>query len=333
MSVCVWITGRCNMDCTYCYEVNKNQLDMSTETIKNTIDFVVKNGYLKNNKNISFHGGEPLLNFDGIKYFVEHIEALTGESYEYAFTTNGTILDDNICEYIKEKNFEVSVSIDGDRNVYDINRKSVNGKSTFDLAIKNAKKLRDNGIYVRIRGTFDTKTLPYLEKSVDYFVKEGFKCIVMAPNEFDENWNDSHAETLEYNIRNIYEKYNRDTELAISLIYYGKSEKSVCNYGKKSINIDSNGNIYPCTQTVGQNIYCIGNIAEGIDEDLRISLMNRVECRNEEEFICDSCENRNWCSGYRCRMLNELVNGNANEPMFVNCVMENINYSIATDNI
>jgi sulfatase maturation enzyme AslB (radical SAM superfamily) len=66
-------TLRCNTSCTYCQVSHKNTsasaCDMTNETADRAVDFMFKSpsSHLK----LEFQGGEPLLNFDMVRYIVE----------------------------------------------------------------------------------------------------------------------------------------------------------------------------------------------------------------------------------------------------------------------
>ena len=72
-SVVLVLTQKCNLSCVYCYESNKNAIDMSFETAKQIIDSEIRNidGY----DEILFElfGGEPFSNFELIKSIVSYL--------------------------------------------------------------------------------------------------------------------------------------------------------------------------------------------------------------------------------------------------------------------
>ncbi len=73
--VTVVVSKSCNANCSYCYQRNKNNINiglMSFETANLIIDELLQN--YKKIKIISFFGGEPLLNFEIIRLFVERLK-------------------------------------------------------------------------------------------------------------------------------------------------------------------------------------------------------------------------------------------------------------------
>ena len=140
------LTEKCNLRCTYCYyneSQNERCADMSDKVreaslryiLKKTIEF--KHDFIA----ITFFGGEPLLRFDVIlksvdflKELVEKYRSELPENFElrFAINTNGTLLTDEIMEYLKQERFLIYISLDGPASRHDISRRTVNNKGTFD---------------------------------------------------------------------------------------------------------------------------------------------------------------------------------------------------------
>jgi uncharacterized protein len=77
---------------------------------------------------IGFYGGEPLLNFETIKRIVSYAKELYQNwSLTFTMTTNATLLDQQMIDYIIEKDFLIYVSLDGPRENHDSKRLQVNG--------------------------------------------------------------------------------------------------------------------------------------------------------------------------------------------------------------
>ena len=72
-SVTMDLTEQCNLRCTYCFTSGKTNREMSFETAKDTIDWLVRPETCGEAKtvHVTFWGGEPLLKFDLMKQIVE----------------------------------------------------------------------------------------------------------------------------------------------------------------------------------------------------------------------------------------------------------------------
>ena len=147
------VTQQCNLRCAYCaysgiyegHRVHQNKR-MSFELAKRGIDFFIKHSREKDSIDIGFYGGEPLLEFDLLKKCTEYARGLVeGKELTFGLTTNGTLLKDEIAEYLVENDFRIGISLDGPKREHDINRRFANGKGSFDTIIQNVKRLKKMG--------------------------------------------------------------------------------------------------------------------------------------------------------------------------------------------
>lgn len=85
----------------------------------------------------------------------------------------------SILKYLVE-NFEysLSISIDGAKETHDLKRRLKGGKGSFDVVIKNARRILERRKDVRVRMTVDSTTVNALFSNVCALNEEGFKLIV-----------------------------------------------------------------------------------------------------------------------------------------------------------
>ncbi|CDM67999.1 Fe-S oxidoreductase [Clostridium bornimense] len=142
------LTGKCNLRCGYCiynddYDGNRNfnSNDMNKEVAKAAIDYTIKhsNGEVA----VTFYGGEPLLNFELLKWSMEYAkETIKDRTVTFSFTTNLTLVTKEIAEYLSTvDNLTVLCSLDGPEEVQNSYRKYVDGRGTFNDAIRGLKYL------------------------------------------------------------------------------------------------------------------------------------------------------------------------------------------------
>lgn len=141
----------CNIDCTYCFYLEKEHLYPERKSHWK-MDGVTLDNYIRKNIQSQTHdvvdflwqGGEPTLL--GIDFFREAIrlqEKYRGfKKINNYFQTNGTRLDDEWAKFLKQHNFLVGLSIDGDRISNDAYRVSRSGQSTFDDVMKGLEALK-----------------------------------------------------------------------------------------------------------------------------------------------------------------------------------------------
>src|SRR5262249_54203224 len=97
----------------------------------------------------SWQGGEPTLL--GVDFFrkvvaLEQKYARPGLKIQNDLQTNGTLLNEEWCAFLKEHRFLVGLSIDGPRELHDQYRLTKGGRPTFDLVFAAAKLLQRHGV-------------------------------------------------------------------------------------------------------------------------------------------------------------------------------------------
>lgn len=149
------IGSTCNLDCTYCYYLSKEILvkgpgaaRMSDETLELFIQQYIA-GVTGDQVVFSWQGGEPtLLGLDFFRKVIafEKKHAKPGQRIENDLQTNGTLLNEEWCEFLKEHRFLVGLSIDGPKEIHDYYRVSKGGRPTFDQVFAGAKLLQRYGV-------------------------------------------------------------------------------------------------------------------------------------------------------------------------------------------
>lgn len=144
----------CNLDCTYCYYLEKQKLyaasgrqEMSDELLEKYIrDYIATQptDYVL----FTWHGGEPLVR---PMSFYERALRLQekyaqGKTIENALQTNGTLLTLNWCNFLKTNNFLVGISIDGTQEQHDHYRLSRSGKGTWRQVMRGVEMLQRCGV-------------------------------------------------------------------------------------------------------------------------------------------------------------------------------------------
>ncbi len=147
----------CNLNCSYCYYLEKEWLYPPRAKISDWImpeqileEFVRQYIQLHPSPTVSFawQGGEPTLL--GVEYF-EKVVALQqkyakGKRIENTLQTNGILLDDRWGEFLAANRFLVGLSIDGPRHLHDCCRVDKGGAPSFDKAVAGIGYLKKHGV-------------------------------------------------------------------------------------------------------------------------------------------------------------------------------------------
>ena len=112
-SVMLNVTHACNLRCRYCF-VNQKPETMIYQTAKDTVHFLLNNCKENETPSINFFGGEPMLCWDSIivpltKYIREELKT----PFDLSMTTNGTLLNEERIQFMKDNHIGMLFSIDG----------------------------------------------------------------------------------------------------------------------------------------------------------------------------------------------------------------------------
>jgi uncharacterized protein len=157
----------CNLDCKYCVYLHKEKLYpsprkcvMSDEVLDNYVRQYIAS---QPGPEVSFawQGGEPTLL--GVGYFRKVVElqarCASGKTIGNSIQTNGTLLDDEWCEFFKENRFLVGISIDGPRELHELYRVDKLQRSTFDKVMAGIELLKRHEV------DFNTLTVVHRESA------------------------------------------------------------------------------------------------------------------------------------------------------------------------
>lgn len=130
------LTRDCNFRCSYCCYNGKydgvrshSSVAMTQSTIDEAIRFIADARAKDKGLNIVFYGGEPLLRFNLIQYFLQKAVIVLPDDTSYSISTNGSLLsDDEILSWIVENDFSLNLSYDVIENS---GRRYKNGKPSL----------------------------------------------------------------------------------------------------------------------------------------------------------------------------------------------------------
>ena len=261
------LTRRCNLNCRYCFEDKypKSQQIMNFDLAKKIISFYMEKDEMYREILIDFFGGEPLLAFPLIQQIVEWVNSKTwNKKYLFSIGTNGTILTDDIKDWMRKnrKHLEVGVSFDGSKKAHDISR-----DNSYDVVWKNLPFFRENWPNQTIKMTICAETIPFVAESVIEMEEMGlpftanviFEDIWGKPNE-KKKLLDTYANQLlklvDYYAAhpNLYPVTLLDRKIEHTRLKNDKPDETVdkkaikrfCGSGHEMVMVDTDGNKYPC---------------------------------------------------------------------------------------
>lgn len=144
----------CNLRCKYCYYLEKNNLyqEQKSHVISDQMLEKFIKEYIESQTTpdvlFCWHGGETLMR--PISFYRKALELqrtyARGRRIDNSIQTNATLLTDEWCEFFRENNFLVGVSIDGPQEFHDEYRRTATGKPTFHKVMQGIRLLNKHGV-------------------------------------------------------------------------------------------------------------------------------------------------------------------------------------------
>ena len=306
-----FVTEDCNFSCSYCYQ-KKRKKYIKAATIEKAVDYFFP--LLTEDCYINFYGGEPLLAFDKIRHAVDYIQEKNRgkkKRIQYSITTNGSLIDDNILEFLNQYSFLLLLSFDG--IVQDKSRQ----KGSFKEIIRVIKKIFDKpDIDLETNSVFTHETVGNLSKSIQSITELGVPNISISPCNVSR-WDHSSLTNLEEEFDSLrefmlcfYQKEKR-----VPLVNFRKKQTRgifSCYAGKDRLAITPDGKLWGCylfadyfrdkEATQEYHNYCFGDLRSFITNNERIYpqvLSNYADLRMNRFFTsqtpCNQCDEIEEC--------------------------------------
>lgn len=336
LSVTFHLTHHCNLRCSYCYTGEKLPLAMTYATIDQSISFIVKE--LKtiqtNQLNITFFGGEPLIEKEKIFYIINVFSKIDHLEVGYRMSTNGTLLTKPLMKKLYDNKVFVSLSIDGHPDIHDAHRIDAGGKPTSHKVEQAAAIMLKHNPATNVTCVISPDTASQLCESVDYIFNLGFRYITTTLD-YSADWELEHFKLLKKSYQKLSKWYisKMQNNERFYLSFFDERIRSRtlkpletherCFVGKKQFSIAPDGALYPCIQfvkTEGLPEYMIGHVLSGFDKTCQHYLNNLSE---KEKPECSGCKLESRCSKW-CSCINFMSTGRIDKASPIVCYNEKI---------
>lgn len=327
------LTNQCNLRCYYCF-TEHNPKNLSFQTMKDIVDFAynqwIEKDKLEDTLNFTFFGGEPLLRYNDI--IVPSVEYIKNKFQEnnipdkywpgFSITTNGTLLTEDKLQFFRKNNFSLLLSIDGNKESQNLNRPKINGEGSFDDIVPIIPKLLELFPNTTFRSTVTPKTVDKIIDNYFFAEDQNFNSYFLIPNEC-EPWTEEEKTMLTYQMGLMTEIIYDSISNKIAPLYFSPLMKAIenilipipftksphrCGLGTASVGVSVDGKLSGCqeysTFIDDEDLFYIGNVYDGIDENKHLNLLNKYlekehiqpingDCN--ENCICYDICNRNVC--------------------------------------
>ena len=319
------VGARCNLSCSYCYYLDKKELYSNISSPLMTDElleaYMIQHLQASSGPEIffSWHGGEPTLaglNFYklAISYQKKHNKA----KYHIVngIQTNGTLLNEEWCRFLKKEHFVVGISLDGPEEFHSSNRTAKNGKSTYQDTVNGLKLLRNAGIPCEILCVVNSLNVKYPLEVYRFFKSLNVQYITFLPLVERKNIKDSLVSENSVLARafgeflcKIFNEWVAEDIGKIKIQIIEETirtafnlDHTLCifkeNCGGVPV-IEANGDFYACDHYVNKENH-FGNIRT-------TSLKNLLESDKQRQFgeaksillpaFCRSCDVLSMCNG------------------------------------
>ena len=313
----LYLAEACNLRCRYCYVNENDALNnglMPWEIARQAVDLIFQRAGNAEQVNITFFGGEPLLNkpllHETIRYS-QQLGAEQGKPVRYSMTTNATLLDDEVIDTIKRHNFGLMISMDGPKEVHDHMRPLANGQGSFDRAARNVKRLMERRRSVTVRCTLSNQCLDRI-KIVEFLEDFGFSRVAVSrctaksdpPGPYDVGPQETALlkQQDDYFIERLFGQLEGGERVrfnpwsgALRSIHNKQERRMRCGVGRGCTTVGIDGKLYPCHRYVGMDGYVLGHVSSGIDRE---AFADYLRAYFETKRKCESCWAINVCGGY-----------------------------------
>lgn len=342
------VTLRCDHACIYCHASARNikasDLDMDIETARKVVDRIFESP--SPTITIEFQGGEPLLNFDTIKFIIEYAQEKNktlNKNLLITLVTNFSKINDERLSYLLKNKISLCTSIDGPRKLHNKNRISLYNMDSYNHTIKWFKRAQRQYLHrIRYRPnaltTITKYSLSYPKEIVDEYVKLGLEGIHLRPlNPFGlakKSW-----EKIGYTAAEFIDFYRIAFDYIIELnrkgrMFYERAARvflmkifsdtdpgyfeirSPCGAGIGQLAYNFNGDVYTCDEgrmmsRTGDESFRLGNVMENCYRDVVSTHTVKAICVSSILDIlpgCSTCVYKPYCGV--CPIYNYTEGGN-----------------------
>jgi uncharacterized protein len=323
----------CNLDCAYCFFLDKEVLypgsrfRMSNELLEQYIRQLIES-HRVDQVTVAWQGGEPTLM--GLDFYrkamaFEEKYRRPGMTFLNTMQTNGTLLNDDWCEFFKEQNFLIGLSLDGPRELHDVYRVDKGGQPTFDKVMRGLRLLQKHGVEYNLLTTVNRVNADYPLEVYQFLRDEAgtdwiqFIPVVERINEdgltlYQEGTTVSDRSVLPeqfgHFLSTIFDEWVRNdvgqiyvqTFEAAVRNWLGMDSSGMCVFNEtcgQGLAIEHNGDLYACDHFVEPN-YQLGNIQDEHMIELVASEQQvkfGLDKRDTLPQYCLECDVRFACHG------------------------------------
>ncbi len=271
LKLTIYPTERCNFRCTYCYE-KFNDISMDETTENAIISFIRKNIRYYSSLEVTWFGGEPLLELDMIVRMSKKIVEIcknASRPYRASCITNGYLLTlGNVEELMRCHVYTYMITLDGPAIYHDKMRKRRDGGGTYERIFKNLKDIylysRTNLLRIKIRVNESPESLNILPDYLEFLEHEFgenkvFSFMFRPVGKWDIK-GENDFESVE--VGTIYRIISESKVHLNCVDHYLELCDSLCEASKvNGYIIRPNAEVCKCNLLIGEKVNVVGKIS------------------------------------------------------------------------
>lgn len=325
------VTGSCSMSCTYCIARDLPGPPMTRDIGKSALDIFFYMAQGAKSVEISFTGGEALLEFGLLKELAAYCRERSDEAHmalNLVLKSNGTILNERVLRFMKEYLTRVVISIDGTADAHDENRKNKQGKGTHALVARNLARILQANIPCTASMTVHPRLSKAALQNVQFLYGLGVRQIDLGPVYGTVTWSKDERDALIESLTQVA-LYMRDlnvtqTQLEVGPLYQESEHHDGrlcntwgCRAGSSTLAFLPNGQISGCSALAMLATkfpeLVLGDVFKGLDQTSVDRLVELAQTDGHHRPACRACESAANCAG-GCLAINYSTNRTALNP-------------------
>ena len=309
------IGSRCNLACRYCYYLDKAQLYPNQTPLSEELLEIFIQQYLEAQTIpevlFTWHGGEPLLR---PLSFYQRALALQqryarGRQIDNCIQTNGTLLTDEWCEFLRENRFLVGISIDGPQTYHDAYR-----CQSFEKVMRGIQLLQQHHVEWNAMATVNHLNADHPVEFYRFFKDIGCQYLQFTPvveRDSREQITDTSVTPEQWGrfLCGVYDEWKQKDIGRIfvqlfdaTLANWVGEPPGICSmspYCGRAAAMEANGDVYSCDHFVFPE-YRLGNIRQQSLTAMLYGERQQQFGRNKSATLprqCRECRFRFACHG------------------------------------
>lgn len=282
------VTDHCNLDCRYCYMEGGKPPEYVNRSMSREVLDAALEGFCRwtrwmraanvpTRPTIVFYGGEPLLNFELIRYGLDRILELETTQelrapVDKVIITNGTEVTPSIAALLRDHGVRVAVSLDGPQTIHDRNRVYRSGRGSFQDSFQGLETLREAGLWPSISCVTSRETVSEAGEVYKWLVHDlganaiGFNHVSIVPQRsyYDVAYENAYADSIiagfDYMRRENPFAVDRKMSRKVDAFRNRRILRADCTGCGEQVSVSSDGEIGICQGYMGNRKHFVARV-------------------------------------------------------------------------